>query len=134
MSTLSVQSITDLRNIDFANTQFAGAYNTANVAFNTANAAYAAANNITPQIAPSYNTANAAYTKANTSLQNTSMTIAGDIKIAGNFAVNNFIEFDTTIGYNYTITTGRNAFTAGPVSIANGNTVTIPSGSYWTVT
>ena len=115
-------------------TQIAPSYNTANSAYNTANAAYGAANNVSTQIAPSYNTANAAYGKANTGLQNTSMTIAGDIKIAGNFAVNNFIEFDTTIGYNYTITTGRNAFTAGPVSIANGNTVTIPSGSYWTVT
>ena len=117
-------------------------------AINWIGAAYGAANNVSTQIAPSYNTANAAYNqnnvifgvansaygKANTGLQNTSMTIAGDIKIAGNFAVNNFIEFDTTIGYNYTITTGRNAFTAGPVSIANGNTVTIPSGSYWTVT
>ena len=115
-------------------TQIAPSYNTANASYNTANAAYGAANNVSTQIAPSYNTANAAYGKANTGLQNTSMTIAGDIKIAGNFAVNNFIEFDTTIGYNYTITTGRNAFTAGPVSIANGNTVTIPSGSYWTVT
>ena len=103
-------------------------------AINWIGAAYTAANNVSTQIAPSYNTANAAYGKANTGLQNTSMTIAGDIKIAGNFAVNNFIEFDTTISYNYTITTGRNAFTAGPVSIANGNTVTIPSGSYWTVT
>ena len=40
-------------------------YQTTNISFNTANAAYAAANNITPQVAPSYNTANAAFDYAN---------------------------------------------------------------------
>ena len=55
-------------------------------------------------------------------------SVNGDISIA------NFIEFRANITYDYTITTGRNALTAGPVSIASGNTVTIPSGSYWTVT
>ena len=117
-----------------ANTTATSAGTYANSAYAQANAAYAAANNVAPQVTPAFNTANLAYNKANTSLQNTSMTIAGDIKVSGNFAVNNFIEFDTTISYNYTITTGRNAFTAGPVSIASGNTVTIPDGSYWTVT
>ena len=112
----------------------ANAINWIGAAYNEANAVYATANAAYNQDNVVFGVANAAYGKANTGLQNTSMTIAGDIKIAGNFAVNNFIEFDTTIGYNYTITTGRNAFTAGPVSIANGNTVTIPSGSYWTVT
>ena len=43
----------------------AASYGVANASFNTANAAYAAANNITPQVAPSYNTANAAYNYAN---------------------------------------------------------------------
>ena len=112
----------------------ANAINWIGAAYNEANAVYATANAAYNQDNVVFGVANAAYGKANTGLQNTSMTIAGDIKIAGNFAVNNFIEFDTTIGYNYTITTGRNAFTAGPVSIASGNTVTIPDGSYWTVT
>jgi hypothetical protein len=48
--------------------------------------------------------------------------------------VDNIIEFSQNISRNYTITTGRNALSAGPVSIANGNVVTIPSGSVWTVT
>ena len=48
--------------------------------------------------------------------------------------VDNFIEYSQSISRDYTITTGRNALTAGPVSIANGNVVTIPSGSVWTVT
>lgn len=49
---------------------------------------------------------------------------------AGNAA---FYENDTTITANYTITTGKNAMTAGPVTINNGVTVTVPSGSVWTI-
>lgn len=60
--------------------------------------------------------------------------VANTISTVRNVSVNSFIEFDANIAYDYTITTGRNALTAGPVAIANGNTVTIPNGSYWTVT
>lgn len=44
-----------------------------------------------------------------------------------------FVETQTTVSSSYTITTNRNALTAGPVSINSGVTVTIPSGSVWTV-
>lgn len=44
-----------------------------------------------------------------------------------------FYENTTTITTNYTITTGKNAFTAGPITINSGITVTVPSGSVWTV-
>ena len=44
-----------------------------------------------------------------------------------------FYENDTTITANYTITSGKNAGTFGPVTIADGVTVTIPDGSTWTV-
>ena len=40
-----------------------------------------------------------------------------------------FIENDTTVTANYTVTTGRNAFQVGPVTVSGGVTVTIPSGS-----
>lgn len=40
---------------------------------------------------------------------------------------------DKTISYNYTIPTGKNAMTAGPVTIDSGVAVTVPSGSTWTV-
>ena len=40
-----------------------------------------------------------------------------------------FVENDTTVTSNYTITTGRNAFQVGPVTVSGGVTVTIPSGS-----
>jgi hypothetical protein len=44
-----------------------------------------------------------------------------------------FIETNNTISTNYTINTGRNALTAGPVSIATGAVVTIPDGSAWVI-
>ena len=56
------------------------------------------------------------------------------ILAANNVYVGNFIEYSQSISGDYTISVGRNALTAGPVSIANGNVVTIPSGSVWTVT
>jgi hypothetical protein len=44
-----------------------------------------------------------------------------------------FFENDTTLTSDYTITAGKNAMTAGPITIADGVTVTIPDGSTWTV-
>ena len=44
-----------------------------------------------------------------------------------------FYENQQTVTTNYTVTTSYNAMTAGPVTINSGVTVTIPSGSYWTV-
>jgi hypothetical protein len=44
-----------------------------------------------------------------------------------------FWENSQTISSNYTITSGKNAGTFGPVTIADGVTVTIPDGSTWTV-
>jgi hypothetical protein len=38
-----------------------------------------------------------------------------------------------TISSNYTITSGNSAMSAGPITIASGVTVTIPSGSRWVV-
>lgn len=44
-----------------------------------------------------------------------------------------FFENDATITTDYTITAGKNAGTFGPVTINSGATVTVPSGSVWTV-
>jgi len=38
-----------------------------------------------------------------------------------------------TVNYSYTIPNNNNAGTFGPITIAAGTTVTIPSGSTWTV-
>jgi hypothetical protein len=44
-----------------------------------------------------------------------------------------FYENGQTVTANYTITTNKNALTAGPVTINAGVTVTIPSGSFWSI-
>lgn len=46
---------------------------------------------------------------------------------------NGYTENDATISVSSTINTGRNAISAGPVSINTGITVTVPTGSVWTV-
>jgi len=44
-----------------------------------------------------------------------------------------FFENDQTVTVSYTIPTGKNAGTFGPISINGGVTVTVPTGSVWTV-
>lgn len=42
-----------------------------------------------------------------------------------------FYENTTTITADYTITTGKNAMSAGPITVNTGVTVTVPTGSVW---
>lgn len=44
-----------------------------------------------------------------------------------------FYENTATITTSYTITAGKNAMSAGPITIADGATVTIPDGSVWAI-
>ena len=44
-----------------------------------------------------------------------------------------FYENGQTVTTNYTLSTNKNAVTAGPVTVNSGVTVTIPSGSSWVV-
>ena len=44
-----------------------------------------------------------------------------------------FYENGQTVNTNYTITTNNNAGTFGPVSVASGVTVTVPTGSTWSI-
>lgn len=44
-----------------------------------------------------------------------------------------FVENDQVVTTNYTITTNKNAMSAGPITVNQGVTVTVPSGSTWTV-
>jgi hypothetical protein len=47
---------------------------------------------------------------------------------------NGFVyENDITVTEDYTITTDKNAMSAGPLTIDSGITVTVPSGSVWTI-
>ena len=58
-------------------------------------------------------------------------SIGGGARGGGSDAV--FFENDQTVTTNYTLTTNKNAMTAGPVTVNSGVTVTIPSGSTWVV-
>lgn len=44
-----------------------------------------------------------------------------------------FYENGQTVTANYTLTTNKNAMSAGPITVASGITVTIPSGSLWVI-
>jgi hypothetical protein len=44
-----------------------------------------------------------------------------------------FVNNGQTVNYNYTIPSGQNSMSTGPISIASGVTVTISSGSVWAI-
>ena len=44
-----------------------------------------------------------------------------------------FFENDNSVDVNYSVTSGKNAMSAGPIAIKSGITVTVPSGSFWTI-
>ena len=44
-----------------------------------------------------------------------------------------FYENGQSVTVDYTISTSKNAMSAGPIGISTGITVTIPSGSTWTI-
>ena len=66
-------------------------------------------------------------------------TASDFVKIAGGAGAsgtgNNqvFFQNDQTVTGSYTIPTGKNAGTFGPVTVNSGVVVTVPSGSVWTV-
>jgi hypothetical protein len=52
---------------------------------------------------------------------------------SSNITAQGLWENNASITANYTITTGNNAMSAGPISIASGVTVTVPAGSTWVI-
>lgn len=58
-------------------------------------------------------------------------SVGGGAKGGGSNQV--FYENDQTITTNYTITSGKNAMSAGPITINDGITVTVPDGSAWSI-
>ena len=44
-----------------------------------------------------------------------------------------FYENDTNVTTNHSVSSGKNAMSAGPITINNSVTVTVPNGSVWTV-
>ena len=53
--------------------------------------------------------------------------------LASTVADNCVYENSQTILNDYTVGTGKNAMSAGPITIASGATVTVPSGSTYTI-
>ena len=70
-------------------------------------------------------------------------TVSATTHNSGNATVNSYMTATTVsslfyenynqITANYTITTGYNASSTGPITINNGITVTIPSGQVWAI-
>lgn len=58
-------------------------------------------------------------------------TASGGAKGGGSDAI--FFENDQIVTTNYTITINKNAITGGPITINSGISVTIPTGSVWTI-
>jgi len=59
----------------------------------------------------------------------TGTVVTGSSVVASNGIVVN----SQTVSANYTIDSGNNGFSAGPVTVASGVTVTVSSGSVWTI-
>lgn len=57
----------------------------------------------------------------------------GELKSAELVATNGIVVNSQTVTANYTIDTGFNASSAGPVSVASGVVVTVETGSVWTI-
>lgn len=71
-------------------------------------------------------------TTGNVLISNGTTWVSGTVTTGG--AINNiFYENNQTVTADYTITSSKNAMSAGDITIASGVTVTIPSGSKWTV-
>jgi hypothetical protein len=62
----------------------------------------------------------------------TSAVVTG-IGATGGGADQVFYENDQTVTTSYTITSGKSAMTAGPITVAAGATVTVPTGSRWVI-
>ena len=66
-------------------------------------------------------------------------TVSDFIKVAGGTGAagggNNqvFFQNDVTVTASYTIPTGKNAGTFGPITIDSGVSVTVPDDSVWTI-
>jgi len=59
----------------------------------------------------------------------TTQSSAGVISVANG----TILELNSTITSSYTITSGKNGFSVGPLTLNNGVTVTVPSGSRWVI-
>jgi hypothetical protein len=64
---------------------------------------------------------------------NGSGTLSWATSASSNITAKGLWENSATISADYSITSGNNALSSGPVTIATGIVVTVPSGSVWTI-
>jgi hypothetical protein len=57
----------------------------------------------------------------------------GEFQSSALVASNGIVVNNATVSVDYTIPSGSNAVSAGPVTVASGITVTVPSGSVWAI-
>lgn len=57
----------------------------------------------------------------------------GELQAQAMVSANGLTVNSATVSVNYTLSSGNNAVSAGPISVASGITVTVSSGSVWTV-
>jgi hypothetical protein len=57
----------------------------------------------------------------------------GELSVKAPVASNGIFVNSTTVSSSYTIASGYNGFTVGPVTVASGQSVTISSGQRWLV-
>jgi hypothetical protein len=62
---------------------------------------------------------------------NASQVVTASIKMV---VASGLLEHSATVSTNYSISSGNNAISGGPITVASGVSVTVPSGSNWTVT
>lgn len=57
----------------------------------------------------------------------------GDLQASQLIASNGIISNNSTVATSYTITTGNNSMSVGPITVATGQSVTVSSGSRWVI-
>ena len=57
----------------------------------------------------------------------------GELQAQELIAANGLVVNSATVATSYSIPSGNNAMSAGPVAISSGQTVTVPSGSIWVI-
>lgn len=59
---------------------------------------------------------------------------SNNVTVAGNLTVGNGIHVNsTTVGSSFTIASGYNGFSVGPMTVGPGATVTVTTGQIWTI-
>ena len=58
------------------------------------------------------------------------VTGSGNTAVQLNSAI---VESSNTIYSNYTMSTGRNGYSVGPVTVLTGKSITVPTGQKWVV-